>query len=124
MTKDFFPSKWQCDLVNFRWIHEGENSCLTFPTRRELGTYRKAGLGAWKMAYSHVAIGLFFLFLSIGGIYRYMGSNQAIASLGLTVMVIVSVKIYHLAEAMGEKNKKFTDRAIAWKQGAVSGRER
>jgi hypothetical protein len=91
-----------------------------FPNAKGAVTYRKAGLGAWKMAYSHLAIGLFFLFLSIGGIYRYMGSNQAIASLGLTVMVIVSVKIYHWAEAMGDKNEKFSDRAIAWKQGAVT----
>jgi hypothetical protein len=91
-----------------------------FPNAKGAVTYRKEGLGARKMEYSHVAIGLFFLFLSIGGIYRYMGSIQAIASLGLTVMVIVSVKIFHLAEAMGDKNKKFTDRAIAWKQGAVA----
>jgi len=79
--------------------------------------YRKAGLGARKMAYPHVAIGLSILSLSIGGIYRYMGSIQAFASLGLTVMVIVSVKIYYWAEALGEKNEKFTDRSIAWKQG-------
>ena len=91
-----------------------------FPNAKGAVTYRKAGLDARKMAYSHLAIGLSFLFLSIGGIYRYMGSNQAIASLGLTVMVIVSVKIHHWAEAMGDKNKKFTDRAIAWKQGAVA----
>jgi hypothetical protein len=91
-----------------------------FPNAKGAVTYRKDGLGARKMEYSHVAIGLFFLFLSIGGIYRYMGSIQAIASLGLTVMVIVSVKIFHLAETMGDKNKKFTDRAIAWKQGAVA----
>jgi hypothetical protein len=91
-----------------------------FPNAKGAVTYRKAGLGARKMADSHLAIGSFFLFLSIGGIYRYMGSNQAIASLGLTVMGIVSVKIYHWAEAMGDKNKKFTDRAIAWKQGAVA----
>jgi len=90
-----------------------------FPNAKGAVTYLKAGLGARKMAYSHLAIGLCFLFLSIGGIYRYMGSNQAIASLGLTVMVIVSVKIYHWAEAMSDKAEKFTDRAIAWKQGAV-----
>ena len=89
-----------------------------FPDAKGAVTYRNAGLGARKMAYSHVAIGLFFLSLSIGGIYRYMGSNQAIASLGLTVMVIVGLKIYHWAEAMGEKNERFTERAIAWKQGA------
>ena len=91
-----------------------------FPNAKGAVTYLKAGLGARKMTFSHLAIGLFFLFLSIGGIYRYMGSNQAIASLGLAVMVIVSVKIYHWAEAMGDKNNKFTDRAIAWKQGAVA----
>ena len=91
-----------------------------FPNAKGAVTYRNAGLGARKMAYSHAAIGFFFLFLSIGGIYRYMGSNQAIASLGLTVMVIVSVKFFHWAEAMGEKNEKFTDRAIDWKQGAVA----
>jgi hypothetical protein len=91
-----------------------------FPNAKGAVTYRKAGLGARKMAYSHLAIGLFFLFLSIGGIYRYMGSNQAIASLGLTVMAIVSVKIYHWAEAMGDKTEMFNDRAIAWKQGAVA----
>ena len=91
-----------------------------FPNAKGALTYRKAGLGARKMAYSHVAIGLFFLFLSIGGIYRYMGSTQAIASLGLTVMVIVSVNIFHWAEARGDRSKKFTDRAIAWKQGAVA----
>ena len=89
-----------------------------FPNAKGSVTYLKAGLGA-RMAYSHLAIGLFFLFLSIGGIYRYMGSNQAIASLGLIVMVIVCVKIYHWAEAMSDKAEKFTDRAIAWKQGAV-----
>ena len=91
-----------------------------FPNAKGALTYRKAGLGARKMAYSHVAIGLFFLFLSIGGIYRYMGITQAIASLGLTVMVIVSVNIFHWAEARGDRRKKFTDRAIAWKQGAVA----
>ena len=91
-----------------------------FPDAKGVLTYRKAGLGARKMAHSHVAIGLFFLFLSIGGIYRYMGSTQAIASLGLTVMVIVSVKIFHWAEGMGDKAKMCTDRAIAWKQEAVS----
>jgi hypothetical protein len=90
-----------------------------FPNAKGTATYLKAGLGARKMTYSHLAIGLFFMFLSIGGIYRYMGSNQAIASLGLTVMVIVSVKIYHWAEAMGDKADKFTDRAITWEQGAV-----
>ena len=89
-----------------------------FPNAKGAATYPKAGLGARKMTSSHLAIGLFFLFLSIGGIYRYMGSNQAIASLGLTVMVIVSVKIFHWAEATGDKAGKFTDRAIAWKQGA------
>ena len=82
--------------------------------------YRKAGFGARKMAYSHLAIGMIFLFLSIGGISRYMGRSQAIASLGLTVMVVVSVKIYHWAEAMGDKSEMFTDRAIAWKQGAAA----
>ena len=91
-----------------------------FPDAKGAVTYRKAGLGARKMAYTHFAIGLFFLFLSIGGIYRYMGSNQAIASLGLTIMVIISVKIYHWAEELGDKSEKFTDRAIAWKQGAVA----
>jgi len=91
-----------------------------FPDAKGVVTYRKAGIGARKMAYSPLAIGLFFLFLSIGGIYRYMGSTQAIASLGLTVMVIVSVKIFHWAEAMGDKAKMCTDRAIPWKQEAVS----
>ena len=91
-----------------------------FPDAKGVLTYRKAGLGARKMAHSHVAIGLFFLFLSIGGIYRYMGSIQAIASLGLTVMVIVSVKIFHWAEATGDKAEKFADRAIVWKQGAAA----
>ena len=91
-----------------------------FPNAKGVVTYRRDGLGVRKMAYSHLAIGLFFLFLSIGGIYRYMGSNQAIASLGLTVMVIVSVIFFQRAEAMGEKNKRFTDRAIAWKQGTVA----
>ena len=91
-----------------------------FPNAKGTVTFLKAGPGARKMAYPNLAIGLFFLFLSIGGIYRYMGSTQAIASLGLTIMVIVSVKIYHWAEAMGDKDEKFTDRAIAWKQGAAA----
>ena len=91
-----------------------------FPDAKGVVTYRKAGLGARKMAYSHVAIGLFFLFLSIGGIYRYLGSIQAIASLGLTIMVIASVKIFHWAETTGDKSEKFTDRSIVWKQGAVA----
>ena len=90
-----------------------------FPDAKGAATYPKAGLGARKMTSSHLAIGLFFLFLSIGGIYRYMGSNQAIASLGLTVMVIVSVKIYHWSGARGDKADNFTDRAISWEQGAV-----
>lgn len=90
-----------------------------FPNAKGAVTYLKAGLGSRKMPYSHLAIGVFFLFLSIGGIYRYLGSVQAIASLGLTVMVIVSVKIFHWADAMGEKAEKFTDRAIDWKQGSA-----
>jgi hypothetical protein len=89
-----------------------------FPNAQGAVTYRKAGLGVRKMTNSNLAIGFFFLFLSVGGIYRYLGSIQAIASLGLTVLAIVSVKIYHWAEAKGEKTNKFTDRAIAWKQGA------
>jgi len=91
-----------------------------FPDAKGVLTYRKTGVGVRKMAYSPLVIGLFFLLLSIGGIYRYMGSTQAIASLGLTVMVIVSVKIFHWAEGMGDKAKMCTDRAIAWKQEAVS----
>ena len=91
-----------------------------FPDAKGVVMYRKSGVGVRKMAYSPLVIGLFFLFLSIGGIYRYMGSTQAIASLGLTVMVIVSVKIFHWAEGMGDKAKMYTDRAIAWKQEAVS----
>ena len=90
------------------------------PNAKGAVTYLKAGLGARKMTYLHLAIGLFLLFLSIGGIYRYMGRIQAIASLGLTVMVIVSVKIHHWAEAMDDKADKFTDRAIPWIQGAVA----
>jgi hypothetical protein len=46
-------------------------------------------------------------------------ADVAIASLGLTAMVIVSLKIYHWAESIGQKADKFTDRAIPWKQGAV-----
>ena len=83
-------------------------------------TYRKAGLGVWKVAYTHAAIGLSFVLLSIGGIYQYMGSNQAIASLGLIVVVIVGVKIYYWAKATGDKAENFADRAIVWKQGAVA----
>jgi hypothetical protein len=66
-----------------------------------------------------LAIGSFFLSLSIGGIYRYVGSNQAIASLGITVMVIAGVKIYHWAEEKRDQEEKFTDRAIDWKRGAA-----
>jgi Nuclease-related domain len=91
-----------------------------FPDAKGAVTYLKAGPGARKMPYSHLAIGLVCMFLSIGGIYRYLGSIQAIASLGLTVMVIVSVKIFHWADAMGDKAEKFTDRAIDWKQGSVA----
>jgi len=98
---------------------EGERMS-DFPNAKEAVTYEKAGLSARKITHSHITIGVFFLFLSIGGIYRYIGTNQAIASLGLIVMVIVSVKIYHWAQAMGEKAEKFTDRAIAWKQGEVA----
>ena len=90
-----------------------------FPNAQGVVTFRKAGLGVRKMTNSQLAIGLFFLFLSVGGIYRYMGSKQAIASLGLTVMVIVGLKIYHWAEAARDKTDKFTDRAIAWKPGAA-----
>jgi hypothetical protein len=82
--------------------------------------YLKAGLGARKMAYSHLAIGGILLFLSIGGIYRYMGRNHAIVSLGLTVMAIGSVILHGWAEAMGDKADKFTDRAIDWKQGTAA----
>jgi hypothetical protein len=90
-----------------------------FPDAKGALTYRKGGLGPRKMAYSHLAIGLCFLFLSIVGIYRYMGSHQAIASLGLSVMVVVCVKIYHWAEAMGKKYEKYADRAIVWKKEEV-----
>ena len=93
-----------------------------FPYAKGAVTYRKAGLGTRKMAFLHLAIGLFFLFLFIEGIYPFMGSrsNQAIVLLGLTVTVIVCVKIYHWAEAMGDRAKKFSDRAIAWKKEAVA----
>ena len=104
------------------WMNEGEKLMSDFPDAKGAVTYRKAGLGTRKMAFLHLAIGLFFLFLFIGGICQFMGSrsNQAIALLGLTVTVIVCVKIYHWAEAMGDKDKMFTDRAIAWKQEAVA----
>jgi len=91
-----------------------------FPNAKGAVAYRKAEFGPRKMTNSHLAIGVFFLILSIGGIYRYMGGIQAIASLGLTVMVIGSMKFFHRAEAMGEKAKMFTDRAIAWKQAAAA----
>lgn len=42
----------------------------------------------------------------------------AIVALGLTAMAIVSLKIYHWAEAMGIKAEKYSDRAIGWKEGA------
>jgi hypothetical protein len=90
------------------------------PDAKGAVAYRKAWPGARKMGYSATAIGLFFLSLSIGGIYRYMGNRQAIASLGLTVMAIAGVKIYHWAVAMRDKAEMFTDRAIAWKRGAVA----
>jgi hypothetical protein len=90
------------------------------PDAKGASTYRKAGIGAWTMAHSHSAIGLFVLFLSVGGIYRYMGGYPAIASLGLTVLVIVGVKIHHWAEATSEKADRFTDRAIGWKRGAAT----
>ena len=44
----------------------------------------------------------------------------AIVSLGLAAMAIVSLKIYHWAEAMGIKAEKYSVRAIGWKQGAVA----
>lgn len=90
-----------------------------FPNAKGVVTYRKDGVGSRKMAYSPFAIGLFFLFFSIGGIYRYIGSIQAIASVGLIVMVIVSLKIIHWADATREKAKVFTERAIAWKGEVV-----
>ena len=95
-------------------------SMSEFRNVNETGTDRKAEHGVRKMVYSHVTIGLFFLSLSIGGIYLYMRSHQAIASLGLTVIVVLGVGIYCWAEGISNKTEKFTDRAIAWKQGAVS----
>jgi hypothetical protein len=91
-----------------------------FRNARETGPGRKAEPGVRKMVYSHVTIGFFFLSLSIGGIYLYMRSNQAIASLGLAVIVVVGVGILCWAEDVGNKAEKFSDRAIAWKLGAVS----
>lgn len=91
-----------------------------FPNPKGVVTYWKAGLGARKIAYSHLAIGFIILFLSIGGIYRYVGVNQVIAPLGLTIMVIISIGFYCWAEATGEKVEKFTDRTIDWKEGAVA----
>jgi hypothetical protein len=87
------------------------------PDAKGAATYRKAGLGAWTMAHSHSAIGIFVLFLSIGGIYRYVGGYPAIASLGFTVMVAVGVKIHRWAETTSDKADKFTDRAIQWRRG-------
>lgn len=103
-------------------MNEGETLMSYFPDARGTGMYRKAGLGTRKLAFLHLTIGLFFLFLFIEGIYQFMGSrsNQAIVLLGLTVTVIVCVKIYHWADAMGERAKKFSDRAIAWKKEAVA----
>jgi hypothetical protein len=91
-----------------------------FRNAKESGTERKAEPGVRRMVYSHVTIGFFFLSLSIGGIYLYMRSNQAIASLGLAVIVVVGVGILCWAEDVGNKAEKFNDRAIAWKLGAVS----
>jgi hypothetical protein len=90
-----------------------------FRNAKGTGMDRKAEPDVRKMVYSHVTIGLFFLSLSIAGIYLYMRSNQAIASLGLTVIVVVCVGIYCWAEEMGKKAEKFADRAIDWKQGLV-----
>lgn len=88
-----------------------------FPNAKGAAAHHKVGHSARKMTNSQLAIGSSFLLLSIGGIYRYMGSNQAIASLGLTFMAILGVKIYHWAEAKGDQAEKFADRAIAWKRG-------
>jgi hypothetical protein len=93
---------------------------FNFSNEKGAATYRKGGLGVRKIAYSHLAMGIFFLFLSIGGIFRYVRANQEIVLLGLTIMVTVCVGIYCWAEATGEKAEKFTDRAIAWKDGLVA----
>ena len=103
-------------------MNEGEKPMSDFPDTKGAATYRKAGPGTRKMAFSPLAIGVFFLFLFIGGIYQFMGSriNQAIVLLGLTVTAIVCVKIYRWAETMGDRTEKFSDRAIAWKKEAVA----
>jgi len=52
--------------------NESESHVLTF--RREGSReYRKGRAWLPKMTYPHVAIGVFFLILSIGGIYRHIG---------------------------------------------------
>jgi Nuclease-related domain len=73
-----------------------------------------------KMMQSHVKIGFLFLSLSIGGIFLYMRSNQAITSLGLVVLVVVGVGILCWAEEMGSRVERFSDRAIPWRHGAAS----
>jgi hypothetical protein len=104
------------------WMNKGEKLMSDFPDAKGAVTYRKAGLGIRKMVFLPLAIGVFFLFLFIDGIYQFMGSrsNQAIVLLGLAVTVIVCVKIYRWAEAMDDRTKKFSDRAIAWKKEAVA----
>jgi hypothetical protein len=90
---------------------------------KQVDTEQKGEPGVRKMVYTHVTIGLFFLSLAIGGIYLCMRSNQAIASLGLTVIVVVGIGILCWAEDVGTKAEKFNDRAIAWKPEAASPEE-
>lgn len=82
-----------------------------------IAPHLKPGLCSRKMTYSHFGIGFLLLSLSVGGIFRQMESGQALVLLGLAAMVVAGVFLRHRAEATGNKADKFTDRAIAWKQG-------
>jgi hypothetical protein len=86
------------------------------PVARGVSPHLRPGLCARRMTYSHFGIGLLLLSLSVGGILRQVGSGQAIALLGISVMVTAGVFLHHRAEAAGNKADRFTDRAIAWKK--------
>jgi hypothetical protein len=82
--------------------------------------YNKAGVGVRKMEATRWLAALFFLIIIFAGIYLYSKNSKAIATLGLPVILVVSVGFIYWVKAMGDKADVYSKRAVDARQGAVA----
>jgi Nuclease-related domain len=83
--------------------------------------YNRPGAGVRKMkATRWMAALLFLIIMMFVGIYFYNKSVKTIATLGLPVILIVSLGFFYWVKAMGDKADAYSKRAVDARRGAVA----